>query len=644
MALIRLQHLDLSYGAFPLLDNTELIIERNERICIIGRNGEGKSTLLNVIQGTIKPDSGERTVQSNLVITKLEQDVPQDLSGTIYDVVAMGLADVGELLQEYHTLSQQTEHTDDAWLARLEQLQQALDNCDGWNLQQRIEQTLSRLLLDADHLFEKLSGGMKRRVLLAKALVQQPDILLLDEPTNHLDIDAILWLEDFLKSYAATLVFITHDRTFLQQVATRIIELDRGKLSSWPGDYQNYLRRKAERLNAEQLQNDRFDKKLAQEEVWIRQGIKARRTRNEGRVRALQAMRNEYKQRRQQQGTIKLQLDSGERSGKRVVEAEHLHYQLANGRILVDDLSIIIQRGDKIGLIGPNGVGKSTLLKLLLGELSPTRSQKLKRGTNLHVAYFDQLRNQLDENKSIKDNLDQGSDTLTINGQQKHIISYLQDFLFPPNRIHAPVSALSGGEKNRLLLAKLFLKPANILVLDEPTNDLDVETLELLEELLLNYEGTVLLVSHDRSFLDNLVTHCLVFEGNGKISESIGGYSDWFAEKQQLLSISSKNSQKTTTAPKKEKKKNHQPPSTTSNHNNHKAKKLSYKEQRELAALPEKLEALEQQIDEWQTAMSQADFYKQTADQISQAQQQLADLEATLEQAYQRWESLEERA
>ncbi|HHC74480.1 MAG TPA: ATP-binding cassette domain-containing protein, partial [Thiothrix sp.] len=382
MALIRLQNLELSYGAFPLLDNTELIIERNERICIIGRNGEGKSTLLKVIQGSIKPDSGERTVQSNLVITKLEQDVPQALSGTVYDVVAMGLADVGQTLQAYHALSQQTEHTDDAWLERLEQLQHVLDNCDGWNLQQRIEQTLSRLLLDADDLFEKLSGGMKRRVLLAKALVQQPDILLLDEPTNHLDIDAIIWLEDFLKSYSATLVFITHDRTFLQNIATRIIELDRGKLSSWAGDYQNYLRRKAERLNAEQLQNNRFDKKLAQEEVWIRQGIKARRTRNEGRVRALQAMRNEYKQRRQQQGTIKLQLDSGERSGKRVVEAEHLHYQLDNGRVLVDDLSIIIQRGDKIGLIGPNGVGKSTLLKILLGELEPTRSQKLKRGTN----------------------------------------------------------------------------------------------------------------------------------------------------------------------------------------------------------------------------------------------------------------------
>jgi len=636
MALIRLQHLELSYGAFPLLDDTELIIERNERICIIGRNGEGKSTLLKVIQGTIKPDSGERTLQGNLVITKLEQDVPKNMTGTVYDVVAMGLAEAGQLLQAYHALSQQTEHTDDAWLERLQSLQHALDNCDGWNLQQRIEQTLSRLLLDADSLFEKLSGGMKRRVLLAKALVQQPDILLLDEPTNHLDIDAIIWLEDFLKSYPATLVFITHDRTFLQNVATRIIELDRGKLSSWPGDYQNYLRRKAERLNAEQLHNDRFDKKLAQEEVWIRQGIKARRTRNEGRVRALQTMRNEYKQRRQQQGTIKLQLDSGERSGKRVVEAEHLHYQLDNGRVLVNDLSIILQRGDKIGLIGPNGVGKSTLLKILLGDLQPTRHQKLKLGTNLQVAYFDQLRNQLDDNKSIKDNLDQGSDTFTINGQQKHVISYLQDFLFPPNRINSPVSALSGGEKNRLLLAKLFLKPANILVLDEPTNDLDVETLELLEELLLNYDGTVLLVSHDRSFLDNIVTHCLVFEGNGKISESIGGYSDWFAEK-QVLTPQKQN----TTSPKKEKKKAAKPANPPSNNQQ---KKLSYKEQRELDQLPEKLESLEQQIDDLQTVMSQADFYKQSADEISQAQQQLADLESKLEQTYQRWESLEERS
>jgi ATP-binding cassette subfamily F protein uup len=630
MALLRLQDLELSYGAQALLDKANLTIDANERICIIGRNGEGKSTLLNIINGTIKADGGERILQKDTIIAKLEQDVPQDLQGSIYDIVASGLEKTGELIKQYNELSQQTDSMDDAWLNQLQDIQHQLEIVNGWNHKQQIDHIISRLSLDPEMSFASLSGGMKRRVLLAKALVQQPDILLLDEPTNHLDIESIIWLEEFLKNYSASLVFITHDRSFLQNLATRILELDRGMLTSWPGDYKNYLRRKEERLNAEALENERFDKKLAQEEVWIRQGIKARRTRNEGRVRALKAMREEFKQRRTQQGTVKLKLDSGDRSGKIVVEAEHLNFTLDNGRVLVKDLSTIIQRGDKIGLIGPNGVGKSTLLKILLGQLQPTSKQKLKIGTNLQVAYFDQLRDQLDENKSIKDNLDQGSDTLTINGQQKHIISYLQDFLFPPKRINSPASALSGGEKNRLLLAKLFLRPANILVLDEPTNDLDVETLELLEELLLDYDGTVLLVSHDRQFLDNLVTHCLVFEGNGIISESIGGYSDWHERQQERLS-QIKETQKTK-APIKV---------TDKPKSSNKPKKLSYKDQRELDELPARLEQLEASIETIHTQMSDPEFFKQTVEITTDIQNQLTSLENELEQAYARWEELE---
>jgi ATP-binding cassette subfamily F protein uup len=630
MALLRLQDLELSYGAQALLDKANLIIDHNERICIIGRNGEGKSTLLNIINGTIKPDAGERILQKDTVIAKLEQDVPQNLQGSIYDIVASGLEKTGELIKQYNELSQQTDNMDDAWLNKLQDIQHQLEVVDGWNHKQQIDHVISRLSLEPETPFSSLSGGMKRRVLLAKALVQQPDILLLDEPTNHLDIESIIWLEEFLKNYAASLVFITHDRSFLQNLATRILELDRGILTSWPGDYKNYLRRKEERLNAEALENERFDKKLAQEEVWIRQGIKARRTRNEGRVRALKTMREEFKQRRTQQGTVKLKLDSGDRSGKIVVEAEQINFTLDNGRTLVKDFSTIIQRGDKIGLIGPNGIGKSTLLKILLGQLQPSSKQKLKIGTNLQTAYFDQLRDQLDENKSIKDNLDQGSDTLTINGQQKHIISYLQDFLFPPKRINSPVSALSGGEKNRLLLAKLFLKPANILVLDEPTNDLDVETLELLEELLLDYDGTVLLVSHDRQFLDNLVSHCLVFEGNGVISESVGGYSDWHERQQERLAQI-----KETQKPKASAKTGEKPK------NNNKPKKLSYKDQRELDELPARLEQLEADIEDIHTQMSNPDFFKQAVDTTTEVQNKLTSLEEELEHAYARWEVLE---
>ena len=511
MALIQLQNIQVSFGGPALLDNLSMTIEPNERICLIGRNGAGKSTLMKVLNGEIKADSGEIIVQSSAVIAQLEQEVPRDMTGSVYEVVASGLAETGELLAQFHALNEEDDIGSEDWMARFEKVQHKLEACNGWHFQNTIDTVISRLELNPDTDFPKLSGGIKRRVLLARALVQEPDVLLLDEPTNHLDIEAIIWLEDFLLNFNGSLVFITHDRSFLRRLATRIIEIDRGQATSWPGDYDNFLRRKEETLHAEELENARFDKKLAQEEVWIRQGIKARRTRNEGRVRSLEKMRSERGERREQQGNAKMQVSVGERTGKRVVEVENINYTLPNGHVLIDDFSTLVQRGDKIGLIGPNGVGKTTLLKILLGELKAD-SGKLIEGANLQVAYFDQLRSQLDEKRSVKDNLDRGADKVTINGQEKHVISYLQDFLFTPDRANSPVNALSGGERNRLLLAKLFTKPANVLVLDEPTNDLDVETLDLLEELLLNYEGTVLIVSHDRTFVNNLVTSCFVFE------------------------------------------------------------------------------------------------------------------------------------
>ena len=530
MSLIQLKNIQVSFGGPPLLDNLSLTIDAGERICLIGRNGAGKSTLMKVLNREIKADSGEIIIEKGAVIAQLEQEVPQDMSGSVYEVVASGLAETGELLSAFHALNEEDDIGSDDWMARMERIQHKLEANNGWHFQNTIDTVISRLELNPDVDFGQLSGGIKRRVLLARALVQEPDVLLLDEPTNHLDIEAIIWLEEFLLAFNGSLVFITHDRAFLRRLATRIIELDRGQATSWPGDYDNFLRRKEETLHAEELENARFDKKLAQEEIWIRQGIKARRTRNEGRVRSLEKMRNERGQRREQQGSVNLQVDVGERTGKRIVEVENINYTLPNGRVLIDDFSTLIQRGDKIGLIGPNGVGKTTLLRILLGKLKPD-SGKVIEGTNLQVAYFDQLRSQLDENRSVKDNLDRGADKVTVNGKEKHVISYLQDFLFSPDRANSPVNALSGGERNRLLLAKLFIKPANVLVLDEPTNDLDVETLELLEELLLNYTGTVLIVSHDRAFINNLVTSCFVFEGNGKISEYVGSYDDWIRQR-----------------------------------------------------------------------------------------------------------------
>ncbi len=639
MALIQLKNIQLSFGGPALLDNLSMSIDAAERVCLIGRNGAGKSTLMKVLNRSILPDSGEIIVASGTVIAQLEQEVPQDMSGSVYEVVASGLSETGDLLSAFHALNEEDDIGSDDWMRRMEKIQQQLEAVNGWHFQNTIDTVISRLELDADADFGKLSGGIKRRVLLARALVQEPDVLLLDEPTNHLDIEAIIWLEDFLLGFKGSLVFITHDRSFLRRLATRIVEIDRGQVTSWPGDYDNFLRRKEEVLHAEALENARFDKKLAQEEVWIRQGIKARRTRNEGRVRALEKMRKERAQRREQQGSAKIQVDAGERSGKRVVEVEHISYTLPNGRVLIDDFSALVQRGDKIGLIGPNGVGKTTLLNILLGKLKPD-SGKIIAGTNLQVAYYDQLRSQLDENRSVKDNLDRGADKVMINGKQKHVISYLQDFLFTPERANSPVNALSGGERNRLMLAKLFIKPANVLVLDEPTNDLDVDTLELLEELLLNYSGTVLIVSHDRAFINNLVTSCFVFEGNGKITEYVGSYDDWLRQRPAPALPTSK-------APSRQKPKPESKPG--SNKDNKKAqesqqapkKKLSFNEQHELKNLPAEIEALEEQLEALEAQMAAPDFFKQEHKKVAAVTDELKQLQTTLSEKYERWEELE---
>ena len=630
MPLIQLQNIQVSFGGPALLDNLNMTVNPAERICLIGRNGAGKSTLMKVLNREIKADSGEIIIEKGAVIAQLEQEVPRDMSGSVYEVVASGLAETGQLLTAFHAMNEEENIGSEDWMKRFEKIQHDLESCNGWHFQNTIDTIISRLELNPSVNFGDLSGGIKRRVLLARALVQEPDVLLLDEPTNHLDIEAIIWLEDFLLSFKGSLVFITHDRSFLRRLATRIIEIDRGQATSWPGDYENFLRRKEETLHAEELENARFDKKLAQEEVWIRQGIKARRTRNEGRVRSLEKMRGERSERREQQGSVNIQVDVGQKTGKRVVEVENINYTLPNGRVLIDNFSTLVQRGDKIGLIGPNGVGKTTLLKILLGELKAD-SGKLIEGTNLQVAYFDQLRSQLDENRSVKDNLDRGADKVTINGQEKHVISYLQDFLFTPDRANSPVNALSGGERNRLLLAKLFIKPANVLVLDEPTNDLDVDTLELLEELLLNYTGTVLIVSHDRAFINNLVTSCFVFEGEGVISEYVGSYDDWLRQKPANKKPAKK---KVKAVEKKEDKATETTPVENS-------KKLNFNDQQELKKLPKEIEDLESKVTDLEAQMAAPNFFKQEHHVTAAVTDELQEINATLKTKYDRWEELE---
>lgn len=630
MALLSLKQVTVSYGGPNLLDKVDFQLDRGERVCLVGRNGAGKSTLMKLIAGEIKADSGEIMGAQETKIARLEQEVPIGTHGKVFDVVAEGLGEIAPLLVEYHQIVHQLE-TDSsaALLDKLEKAQHKLEAVDGWSLEQRVETVISRLSLDADIEFDSLSGGKKRRVLLAQALVKQPDILLLDEPTNHLDIESITWLEGFLKSYGGTLLFITHDRTFLQSLATRIVQLDRGQLVSFPGDYNNYLKKREEILAAEAEQNAQFDKKLAQEETWIRQGIKARRTRNEGRVRALQQLRKERSQRRDKQGNVQMQLQEAERSGKLVIEAENIS-QSYDGKQLFENFTTLIQRGDRIGVIGPNGCGKSTLLSILLERQAPEYGE-VKTGTNLEVAFFDQLRSQLNEEESVVENVGQGSDHVDINGSRKHIIGYLQDFLFTPERARTPVKALSGGERNRLLLAKLFTQPANLLVMDEPTNDLDAETLELLEDLLLNYTGTLLLVSHDRAFINNVVTSSIVFDEDGQVREYVGGYDDWLHQRSQA--------KQQTHIPKKA---DSQPASTVKSAPKKKSK-LTYQEQLDLKALPLKIEELEAKQAAFNKQMSDPDFYQKDAETITSLQQAVADLEETLSATYEKWEALEEK-
>ena len=626
MPLITLNHLDYSVGGPLLLDGVQLAIEPAERIALIGRNGAGKSTLLKLIAGELKPDDGDVRVQSGVRIARLEQEVPPGADGAVFDVVAEGLGEVGADLALFHRLSH-AEHLDADAMA---EVQARIEAARGWDADRRVTDTLKRLELDGEVPFASLSGGMKRRVLLARALVSAPDLLLLDEPTNHLDIAAIDWLEQFLKGWGGSLVFITHDRRFLRSLATRIVEIDRGKVTSWPGDFDNYLRRREERLHAESVQNAQFDTFLAEEEVWIRQGIKARRTRNEGRVRRLEALRREHAQRRDVQGKVKLELAEASASGKKVVETRAVTFSF-EGKPIVSDFSSTIMRGDRIGLIGPNGSGKSTLLKLLLGELLPQRGEVL-RGTQLSIAYFDQYRATLREDWNALDNVSEGREFIEINGKRKHVLGYLQDFLFTPERARAPITRLSGGERNRLLLAKLFAQPANLLVMDEPTNDLDVETLELLEEILGDYPGTLILVSHDREFLDNVVTSTLVMEGEGRVGEYVGGYADWLRQRPQAFAAQPDTApapaspSATTTTPA--------PPSK-------RAAKLSYKDARELEMLPGRIEALEARIDAQTNAMNAPGFFQQDPVTIVAHQQAIADAQVELAACYARWEALE---
>jgi len=630
MALVKFESVSLAFGHVALLDHVDFQIDPNERVCLVGRNGTGKSTLMQVLRGTVKPDDGEVWLQKGLRIAWLAQEVPADQTKTVFDVVTDGLDNIGRVLAEYHHIAQQLEHdSSDAQMERMAELQQQLETDNGWLLEQRVEQVITRLGLPADQALAELSGGMKRRVMLAQALVTEPDLLLLDEPTNHLDLAGIQWLEEFLQNWNGSLLFVTHDRTFLQNIATRIVNLDRGMLTSWPGDYQNYLQLYEARLENEAKHNALFDKKLAQEEAWIRQGIKARRTRNEGRVRALEALRRERSQRRELQGKAKLKLENADLSGKIIVEVENASVGYG-GTPVIKNFSARIMRGDRIGIIGPNGAGKTTLLKLLLGELKPD-SGTVKLGTKLQVAYFDQQRAELDPDKTVMDNLNHGKDYVTINGRQQHIMGYLQDFLFPPQRVLSPVSSLSGGERNRLLLARLFTQPANLLVMDEPTNDLDVETLELLEELLTDFNGTLLLVSHDRAFLDNVVTSTLVFEGEGKVNEDVGGYRDWLRQRKQSLESHSIGKPKATDTAAKTSQ-----PTGKSN-----ARKLSYKEQRELEQLPGRIEALEKEQTEIQSRLGDAGFYQQDKDSVAQTLARLKEIETELEQCFERWAALE---
>ncbi|MCC3701154.1 ABC transporter ATP-binding protein [Rouxiella badensis] len=629
MSLISMSGAWLSFSDAPILDNTELHIEPNERVCLVGRNGAGKSTLMKILNREVPLDDGRIVYEQDLIVARLQQDPPRNIGGTVFDFVSEGVAEQAEHLKAYHAISHLVESDpSEKNMNKLAQIMEILDHQGLWQLDSRISEVLLQLGLDGDTELSALSGGWLRKAALGRALVSSPQVLLLDEPTNHLDIESIAWLEEFLKEFQGSIIFISHDRSFIRNMATRIVDLDRGKLVSYPGNYELYLTSKEEALRVEELQNAEFDKKLAQEEVWIRQGIKARRTRNEGRVRALKALRRERSERREVMGTAKMQVEEAVRSGKIVFEMEDVSYNVS-GKQLVSHFTAQVMRGDKIALVGPNGCGKTTLLKLMLGQLEAD-SGRVHCGTKLEVAYFDQHRAELDPERTVMDNLAEGKQEVMVNGRSRHVLGYLQDFLFHPKRAMTPVKALSGGERNRLLLAKLFLRPSNLLILDEPTNDLDVETLELLEELIDSYQGTVMLVSHDREFVDNSATECWIYEGDGVINSYVGGYHDAHHQRksQRVLRQSAPVETKAAAAVKAE------PVKRTAN-------KLSYNQQRELEQLPQKISELETRIEELGKQMSDADFFTRPHDETQQVLNALASAELELEQAFERWEALE---
>ncbi len=631
MPLVALDHVSIAYGHLPLLDEVALQVEAGERVCIIGRNGSGKSTLLQIVGGDQPPDAGTVWRQPGVRVARLVQDVPLSTDHVVFDVVAEGLGELSALVSAYHHAAAEAAHGHEGALDRLGRLQHELEERDGWRLEQRVETVLTRLDLPADAVVDTLSGGWRRRVLLARALVAEPDLLLLDEPTNHLDIEAIEWLEDFLAGYSGAVIFVTHDRAFLQRLATRIVELDRGRLTSWPGDYSTFLRKKEEWLAGEAAEQERLDRKLAGEEAWLRRGIKARRTRDEGRVRALLAMRAERAERRERTGAVRLGIERADPSGQLVFEAERVAKTYGD-RTVVRGFSTRIMRGDRIGLIGPNGIGKTTLLRILLGDVLPDEGT-VRRGANVVVAYYDQQREQLDLERTVFETVGEGNDTVTVNGRTRHVNGYLRDFLFPVERARSPVKALSGGERNRLLLARLFTRPANVLVLDEPTNDLDLETLELLEAELVEFPGTLLLVSHDRAFLDNLVTSTLVFERNGRVEEYVGGYEDWVRQAAAARPIRPQSGTPPV-APK---------PAQPEKGESRPSKKLSYKETRELETLPARIENLEQEQQQLNALAASPEFYKAGATTIKDTLARLEAIEQELLEAYGRWHDLESR-
>ena len=631
MPLLRLDKVSLNFGSHILLDEVDFQITKGQRIGLLGRNGAGKTTLMKIIAGSMQPESGERWLRPGTSLAWLEQSLPEADQETVYDMVAGGLSEIGDLLKRFHHLSALGGDTD---MTELEQVQALLEAKQGWNLGQKVDTVIDQLKLPADEPMAQLSGGWRKRVALARALVREPELLLLDEPTNHLDIPAIEWLEQALKNYTGALLLVTHDRSFLENVANEIVEIDRGHLYQFEGSYQRFLRFREEQLAAEETANKLFDKKLAEEEVWIRQGIKARRTRNEGRVRALKAMREQHRQRRTQQGTASFEASQGDRSGKLVVDLDQVSHSFDDKQV-IKDFSTTVIRGDRIGLVGVNGAGKSTLLKILLGQLEPTAG-KVKLGTRLEIAYFDQLREQLDLDKDLIDNICGGQDFIEINGKRKHAISYLNDFLFTPERVRTPAKALSGGEQNRAILAKVFSKPANVLVLDEPTNDLDIETLELLEDILIKFEGTVLLVSHDRQFMDNTVTSLMVFTGEGHIEQHVGGFTDWTRSGGSLQEIQQQLAAKAEPATKKEKPKCVQEPQDKQADN-----KESHRKKKALEKLMRSIEKLESQAEALEGKMAEEGFYSQDQQRIDAVLKESADNKENLEAAYAEWESLE---